>query len=660
LGGGVSDEDDYTSIFGSVGGRLDLNQDNTSLSARLSLAGSETHALLDHDALPYIDTSAFRSHIEASPGEREIRDSRTDVSLQFGASQILGKNSVAELTATLTHNQGYLENPYKVVQVGFIDPAEQFLAPPGGYYARVQALLEQRPSERDQLGIGARLSHYVRHFDAALNLGYQLFLDDWGMHSHTFEASWAQPLSGGWLVVPRMRFYSQSSADFYAPYLISPQAYRTIVTDPDTGDVISITPFDHRLLPGAYSSDARLSGFGALSAGLTLRKTLARGITFEADFEYYKHAGKLKLGGGGEGDYADYDSFLVSASIRLDPGALHARRYRSRHDSGEHAHRAHVLVPAGVMFDHVLDRSGSMMLGYRYMFARQSGSILRGTSSAGDAEVIARGCEGAACRTVPERMHMHMHMVELMWAPSDRISLMLMPQFVDMNMDVRPLAGAPPDIHSDHDHSTGGVGDIVAAGTFRLLADRMHRLHAGIGVSVPTGDVDLRFRRTHQQDRGLTHYGMQLGSGTWDLLPSLTWTGGTERWSWGAQASAVLRMQHENESGYRLGNQWEVTTWAGPRLTHWLTAFGRLSRNVQGSIRGEYEDHHSDSGPMDFPSNYGASAWDVGLGVSAIVPQGYLEGNQLRLEWVQPLHEDVDGYQLERRGRLHASWSVDF
>ena len=29
------------------------------------------------------------------------------------------------------------------------------------------------------------------------------------------------------------------------------------------------------------------------------------------------------------------------------------------------------------------------------------------------------------------------------------------------------------------------------------------------------------------------HYGMQLGSGTWDLLPSVTYSGDHRRWSWG-------------------------------------------------------------------------------------------------------------------------------
>jgi hypothetical protein len=662
LGAGVSVEDDYRSIFGNLGGRLDLDQKQTTLRLGVGLAHSETQAMLDHDAVPYIDVSAFESQIESSPstGDRELHDARTDFSLDLGATRILSRNSVVEASVSLTRSRGYLGNPYKVVEVGFIDPAEQFLAPPGGYYARVRALLERRPDERDQLGVSARFSQYVESFDASLNLGYRFFADDWGIHAHTLEASWAQPLGSGWLVVPRVRFYSQDSADFYMPYLLSSQAFQTIVTDPDTGDVVSITPFDHSLLPSAYSSDARLSGFGALGAGLTVRKILARGITLEVDLEYYEHSGRLKLGGGSEGDYADYDSLLISASLRLDSSALHALRYRRR-TSPSRPHSGHAaLAPAGILFEHMLDRKGQMMLGYRYMFARQSGSILRGSRSASDPEVIAAGCEGASCSTVPERMHMHMHMLEFMYAPTDWLSLMLMPQLVDMNMDLRPLKGAVPDIHGSHGHSTGGPGDTLAAALFRLLDRGGHRVHAGLGLSAPTGDVDLKLRRTHQESRGLIHYAMQLGSGTWDLLPTLTYSAQRTRWAWGAQLGGALRLQQENKSGYRLGNSYEITAWGGPRLTAWLTLFGRLSYSALGSIHGEYEELHSDSGPMDFPSNYGGRYWDLGFGISAVVPHGYLEGNRLSLEWLQALHDDVRGYQLERRGRLSLSWAVEF
>jgi hypothetical protein len=63
---------------------------------------------------------------------------------------------------------------------------------------------------------------------------------------------------------------------------------------------------------------------------------------------------------------------------------------------------------------------------------------------------------------------------------------------------------------------------------------------------------------------------------------------------------------------------------------------------------------------MDFPQNYGGRFWDLGFGLAARVPSGYLAGNRLKVEWLQPVVQDVNGYQLERTGTLTAVWSVEF
>jgi hypothetical protein len=300
------------------------------------------------------------------------------------------------------------------------------------------------------------------------------------------------------------------------------------------------------------------------------------------------------------------------------------------------------------------------MAALRYARGRQGGSMLHGTSEVGDAELAADACEGAECRTAPQRMSMDMLMLELMVAPTDWLNLMLMPQFVNMDMDLRSLPGATPDVHGAHGHTSGGVGDTQLHALVRLFDDETNHVHLGLGVSVPTGDVDLEFRRTHQEDRGYVHYGMQLGSGTWDLLPSLTWTGTHDAWSWGAQASGVQRLEQENDSGYALGDALSVSVWGGYALTRWLGVSVRGVYTAQAALSGEYEGRHDDSGPMDFPSNYGGQFWDLGLGLSLSPPGGFLAGNRLSVEWLEPLRDDPKGYQLEREGSLFLAWTVDF
>jgi len=661
VGGGFSLEPDYESRFVRLGGDFDLDQKRTTLRFELQFGESDTTALLDHDAVPYIDTSFYAGRIESFPstGRRRLEDDRQDWGAQLGVTRILSRDSWIETRIGYTRSTGYLANPYKVVQVGFIDPGQQFLAPPGGYYAQVRALLEQRPDERNQWTWDTRYAHYLERLDAALHVSYRFFHDDWGIDAHTLEASWGQPLGFGVTVTPRVRYYTQGAADFYEPWLLSQQAYQTIVTDPDTGDIVSITPFDRRLLPSEFSSDHRLSAFGALSGGVSLSMQLARGVRLDGGFEYYTHRGSLRLGGGGEGDFADFDSYLVSANLTLDAAALHAiaSGVPDAHD-GHVEHAGH--APAGVLLGHMLPAAGDWMVGLRTQWSRQDGDVLHGSRSASDADILARGCGGEPCTNAPDRMDMLMTMLDLMAAPTDWLNLMLMPSFVNMEMALRPLDGAAPDVHGSHDHSTGGVGDLSMFALFRLFDAPGHRVHAGAGLGVPTGAVDRKHRRTHQESRGYTHYGMQLGSGTWDFLPSLTYTGRSGAFSWGGQASGVVRLEHENDSGYALGDLFQATAWGGFALTRWLSASARALYTLQGSIRGEYDRPHDVSTPMDLPQNSGGQFWDLGFGLAAGVPSGFLAGNRLSVEWLQPLQDDVDGYQLERTGALFAGWSVEF
>ena len=84
--------------------------------------------------------------------------------------------------------------------------------------------------------------------------------------------------------------------------------------------------------------------------------------------------------------------------------------------------------------------------------------------------------------------------------------------------------------------------------------------------SAPTGSVDK------QMDGVFTHYGMQPGSGTWDFWPSITYTGRADRLTWGAQLLGIVRMENENESGYRLGDVFQATGWGSYRFANWISA----------------------------------------------------------------------------------------
>ncbi|MEX2963325.1 hypothetical protein [Microbulbifer sp. TYP-18] len=309
-------------------------------------------------------------------------------------------------------------------------------------------------------------------------------------------------------------------------------------------------------------------------------------------------------------------------------------------------------APAGVMFDH-LHAKGEWMLGYRY--GRETyRDIYRGSSEAGTMEL-----QMAGYTMKPVSMTMEMYMLDIMYAVSDDLTLMLMPQYMSMDMSMVMIGSGHGAGHSQHTgdrrHSTSGVGDTVIAGLFRLANTHNLRLHATLGLSAPTGSVKER-----GPNGNLTHYGMQLGSGTWDLLSSLTYTSGLERLSWGAQLSARLPLEEENDSGFAFGERYGATAWSAFRVADWLSISARLEYAKEGDINGHYEGPHNHSSPPDRQGNYGGNYSAYGLGVNLVGQRGLFAGTRLGLEWLSTLSADYNGYQLAREDGLNMSLSYAF
>lgn len=680
-GGGISNENDYESRFTNLGLRLDFNQKRTTLDIGGSYSNAYTSAFISHDAGPYVNSQAyinqltdFQPSIYAGIDKlRLLKGNREDWSGNLGLTQVINKDALAKLGVGFTHSAGYLENPYKYVTAFFIETTDTAsIGDPSStipYVARTKAFMEQRPDNRNQLNLSAGWVQYVSPLDASLHLDYKFFHDDWGIDAHTFEGDWVQPLGAGWTITPRVRYYSQSAADFYYPYLKAMAA---------SINGNANEPSDNAKLPTqTFSSDHRLSGYGALSGGVMIGKQFAKGLRLDAGFEYYTHKGSWRLDSEGEGAYADFDYYVANASLSVNLSQLGRSLAASGH--AHHHHHDHgAPLPAGVFCNgHVLESAGDFMMGYVYMYNRQAGDMLHGTQGVGDAEMITKGCPGGTCRTTPDFMDMHMHMLDIMYAPTDWFNVMLMPQFMDMNMNMRGLQGANASMADDHlhgGHETGGIGDTLLYGMFKVYDDKMHHVNMGLGFSAPTGDVGITLDRMHTVDVGYIHYGMQLGSGTWDFKPVITYTGRYDDWSWGAQVNGTLRMQNRNESGYALGNMFQSTAWGSYNVLSWLSASARGVYTYQDSIQGRFNPVFGDTdknltvmgdvnpkvSTADHPQNYGGRYWDIGVGLNAMVPDGSFMGNHFSVEWLQPVMDDVNGYQLERSGTLMATWGYMF
>jgi hypothetical protein len=206
--GGVSTENDY--LAGYFGADLEKHFNDRNTTGFLGLSASiDTITPTD----PEIDNRVTEA------------DKRT-VTLFAGVSQIIGRVSAIQGSLTYRYNTGYLSDPYKLA------------------YVQGETPNEKRPAKRDQVTLEARYRRHFRSLAGTLQLDYAFYVDTWDITAHTFDFRWLQDLWSWGRVIPSFRYYSQGQADFYAEYFILP---------PSTG---------------YFSSDYRLSPYGAISYGL--------------------------------------------------------------------------------------------------------------------------------------------------------------------------------------------------------------------------------------------------------------------------------------------------------------------------------------------------------------------------------------------------------
>ena len=292
-----------------------------------------------------------------------------------------------------------------------------------------------------------------------------------------------------------------------------------------------------------------------------------------------------------------------------------------------------------------------IMFGYGYMHTKMSG-LYQGSREISPADVFAQGFS-----TAHIRMEMDMHMFDAMYAPTAHLTLMAMLPYKQMSM---------LHLRSNNTRFTqnaDGIGDLEVMGLFTILGNihKGHRLVFNAGVSFPTGSIDVK-----DHDGGnpsnppvLLEYPMQLGSGTYDLMPGVTYLGEAGRWSWGAQTIETVRLGR-NDHGYRFGNQYRLGAWTAYGVTDWFAPSLRLDGNWWEDVIGSDPGLDANHTPEGRPNLRGGRRIDLLFGINFYVPQGLLKGTRLMVEGGFPVYQHLDGPQLGTAWMLSVGSSYAF
>ena len=307
-------------------------------------------------------------------------------------------------------------------------------------------------------------------------------------------------------------------------------------------------------------------------------------------------------------------------------------------------------APITVMGDH-MHAMGEWMLSYRFMTMDMEG-LLDGASSINSTLVHSE----YGFTMHPDKMSMDMHMFGAMYAISDKWTLMGMLNYLDNEMEMFMDSGMGPMNPSSME--SNGLGDLKFSGLYDLASwDNGRRVHLNVGISAPTGAIDER----KADGTTILPYGMQLGSGTWDFLPALTFLGQTDNYSWGAQVGGALRMG-DNDRDYSLGNRFDAALWGGRKLSDSFSLSAKFDYFSQGEVDGE--DKYVTAKPMmtkNMSSGYradhqGRDLSTFGLGLNYYCRNGIFKGHRLALEWETPMSEEVNGVQLETDSIWSLGW----
>ena len=174
-------------------------------------------------------------------------------------------------------------------------------------------------------------------------------------------------------------------------------------------------------------------------------------------------------------------------------------------------------------------------------------------------------------------------------------------------------------------------------------------------MSAPTGDIDRRVGGAGPE----FPYPMRLGSGTFDLLPGITYKRYGERGSFGTQFQTYLPLGTNSED-YSVGEEYKLNFW-GARLFGPCDQFAATFR-VETLWRENYSGGDPDlAGAANLVSTARTdmrkqSAVNFGYGIIWRLPRG----GRINVEWSHPVYEDLTGVQLQTDYMLNASWSRGF
>ena len=205
---GFSSEYDYTSKNISANYEHSFADDNFTLGLGVQY---------------YADTVSLFPDITPPANAQITKNLSRDIyAINLGASQILTRKDIVEVSAMLANSKGRLESTAGTVDIGGTREVEVL------------------PGKRSRNAISTKWVHAIND-EMAFNLSYRNYFDDWGSKANTFRVAYLIALreEQDFLEIA-LRYHSQKAVDYYKDRFVSIERYMT--SDSDMSKFSSFEP----------------------------------------------------------------------------------------------------------------------------------------------------------------------------------------------------------------------------------------------------------------------------------------------------------------------------------------------------------------------------------------------------------------------------------
>jgi hypothetical protein len=189
-----------------------------------------------------------------------------------------------------------------------------------------------------------------------------------------------------------------------------------------------------------------------------------------------------------------------------------------------------------------------------------------------------------------------------------------------------------------------GMEDVKLSVSNLVWVSGSHHVFAKAGISLPTGSISKKDDTPAGDDQSLP-YNMQLGSGTYDFLPEISYIGFKDKWSFGGMVSGVLRTG-KNSNSYRFGNVLESNIFGGYQLTTDYSTSLHLAYSKWGNVQGNDSNLDSANSPEENPDLQGGQFFGPIIGLHAAPTTGSFKGMSADLLFAGPSWMKLNGPQL--------------